>query len=100
LGFIDARRERSLSHAGELAVAAAWLPAPDDTFRRAGDIDVAELPRAFARDDMLAEALGVTKPGVDEANRQLGLPAGFLRRLSKRPDLVARIERELSEREP
>ncbi|HWF79321.1 MAG TPA: hypothetical protein VN695_01980 [Streptosporangiaceae bacterium] len=99
LGFIDARRESRLSRLGELAVAAAWLPAPDGTFRRAADIDVSELPQAFARDDLLAEALGMTKPVIDEANRQLGFPPGFLRRLSQHPDLVARIERELSERQ-
>ncbi len=99
LGFADAQREARLSDLGELAVAAAWLPAGDGTFRRPADIDVADLPASFTRDDGLAEALGMTKPVIDEANRQLGFPPGFLRRLSERPDLVARIERELDERE-
>ncbi|HYK33869.1 MAG TPA: hypothetical protein VEV63_17990 [Streptosporangiaceae bacterium] len=99
LGFVDASRERRLSAVGELAVAAAWLPSPDGTFLRPADIDVAELPDSFASDDLLAEALGMTKPVIDEANRQLGFPSGFLRRLGKHPDLVAAIERELSERE-
>lgn len=99
LGFVDARRESRLSRIGELAVAAAWLPAPDGTFRRPADIDVAELPESFTREDLLAEALGMTKPVIDEANRQLGFPPGFLRRLGQHPDLVARIERELTERE-
>jgi hypothetical protein len=99
LGFADAQRELRLSGLGELAVAAAWLPAGDGTFRRPADLDVADLPASFTRDDGLAEALGMTKPVIDEANRQLGFPPGFLRRLSERPDLVERIERELSERE-
>lgn len=99
LGFVDARRESRLSRVGELAVAAAWLPAPDGTFRRPADIDVADLPESFARDDLLAQALGMTKPVIDEANRQLGFPPGFLRRLGNHPDLVAAIDRELAERE-
>jgi hypothetical protein len=99
LGFVDAQRESRLSRIGELAVAAAWLPAGDGTFRRPADIDVADLPESFIRDEVVAEALGMTKPVIDEANRQLGLPQDFLRRLSKYPDLVATIERELRQRE-
>jgi hypothetical protein len=99
LGFTDAQRESRLSQIGELAAAAAWLPAPDGTFLRPADIDVAELPESFTRDDLLAEALGMAKPVIDEANRQLGFPPGFLRRLGQHPDLVAAIERELNERE-
>jgi hypothetical protein len=100
LGFVDATRESRLSRIGELAVQAAWLPAGDGTFGRPADIDVAILPESFTRDEVVAEALGMTKPAIDEASRQLGFPPGFLRRLSKHPDLVAAIERELSEREP
>ena len=100
LGFVDASRERRLSRIGELAVEAAWLPAGDGSFRRPADIDVASLPESFTRDEMVAEALGMTKPVIDEASRQLGFPPEFLRRLSKHPDLVAAIERELNEREP
>jgi hypothetical protein len=99
LGFVNARRESRLSRIGELAVTAAWLPSRDGTFRRPAEIDVADLPESFARDDLLAEALGMTKPVIDEANTQLGFPPGFLRRLGNHPDLVARIERELTERE-
>ena len=99
IGFADSRRESRLSQTGELAVAAAWLPAPDGTFRRPADIDVAELPESFTRDDLVAETLGMTKPVVDEANRQLGFPPGFLRRLAHHPDLVAAIEREITERD-
>jgi hypothetical protein len=100
LGFADAKREVRLSLMGGLAVAAAWLPAGDGTFRRPADINAGDLPGSFTRDDVVAEALGMTEPVIDEANRQLGFPPGFLRRLGGRPDLVARIERELDELDP
>jgi hypothetical protein len=35
---------------------------------------------------------------IEEANRQLGFPPDFLRRLSAHPDLVAKIEQELAAR--
>ena len=96
--YADASRDAALSPIGQLASAAAWLPAPDGTFRRPADLDVNDLPPAYQRDDVLAEALGMTKPVIDEANRQLGFPPDFLRRLSLHPDLVAAIERELTAR--
>ncbi|HTZ24125.1 MAG TPA: hypothetical protein VMC83_09050 [Streptosporangiaceae bacterium] len=96
--FVDARRESTLSPMGKAAVEAAWLPAGDGTFRRPEDLDVAELPPAYQRDDMLAQALGMGRPVIEEANRQLGFPPDFLRRLSMHPDLVATIEQELSVR--
>ncbi len=60
---------------------------------------MADLPQSYQRDDVLAQALGMTRPVLEEASRQLGLPADFLRRLSRHPDLVASIERELRARE-
>jgi hypothetical protein len=96
--FADARRESALSPIGEAATAAAWLPAPDGTFRRPKDVDIADLPQSYQRDDVLAQALAMTRPVVEEASRQLGFPPDFLRRLSMYPDLVARIEQELSAR--
>ena len=96
--FAGASRESTLSPIGELASAAAWLPAPDGTFRRPADLDVADLPPSYQREDVLAQALGMTQPVIDEANRQLGFPPDFLRRLSMHPDLVARIEQELTAR--
>jgi len=83
---------------GITASAAAWLPAPGGTFRRPADLDVSDLPLSYQRDDRLAQALGMTQPVIDEANRQLGFPPDFLRRLSLHPDLVATIERELAAR--
>ncbi|MHB1433672.1 MAG: sacsin N-terminal ATP-binding-like domain-containing protein [Streptosporangiaceae bacterium] len=93
--FDDATAASLLSPIGESAADAAWLPVPDGSFRRPADIDLADLPPGFARDEGLAQALGMIKPVIDDAERQLGLPPGFLRRLSAHPDLVERIEREL-----
>ncbi len=99
LGFADARREKSRSLLGQLAMDSAWLPAPDGKFKRPAEIDYADLPETFTRDDGLAQALGLTQAVVDEANRQLGFPPGFLRRLAAQPDLVQLTERELVRRE-
>jgi hypothetical protein len=100
LEFADAQREEMLSVLGELAAGAAWLPAPDGTFRPPAEVAADDLPRSYRRDDVLARALQMSRPVIDEANRQLGFPAGFLRRLGARPDLVARIERELGDPGP
>jgi hypothetical protein len=97
--FADSRCAAMLSPIGEVARDAAWLPAPDGTFRRPADIAEADLPLSYQRDDVLAEALAMTRPVLEEASRQLGLPPDFLRRLSKHPDLVASIERELEARD-
>jgi hypothetical protein len=96
--FADARREAALSPIGEAAMAAAWLPAADGTFRCPADLDIADLPQSYQRDDMLAQALNMGRPVIDEASRQLGFPPDFLRRLSMHPDLVAMIEQELTAR--
>jgi hypothetical protein len=97
--FADARREYMLSPIGAVARDAAWLPAADGTFRRPADIDMAELPQSYERDEVLAQALEMTRPLLEEAGRQLGLPADFLRKLSRHPDLVASIEQELNARD-
>jgi hypothetical protein len=99
LGFADARQEMELSVIGRLATAAAWLPAGDGTFRRPADVNLSDLPGGFQRDEGVAAALGMATSVIDEANRQLGFPPDFLRRLSGHPDLVAAIEREMASRE-
>ncbi len=99
LEFADSRREHLLSPIGAAARAAAWLPAADGTFRRPAELAVADLPPSYQRDDVLADALEMTRPVLEEASRQLGLPPDFLRRLSRHPDLVASIGRELDGRE-
>jgi hypothetical protein len=97
--FADARREHMLSPIGEIARDAAWLPAPDGTFTHPADVDMADLPQSYMRDEVLAQALAMTRPALAEASRQLGLPADFLRRLSRHPDLIASIGQELKARE-
>jgi hypothetical protein len=97
--FADSRRQPMLSPIGEVARSAAWLPAADGTFRRPADIAVADLPPSYQRDDVLAEALAMSRPVLEEASRQLGLPPDFLRRLSRHPDLMASIEQELDARD-
>jgi hypothetical protein len=99
MGFADASRESALSAIGAAAVAAAWLPSKEGNFYRSAEIDIADLPETFARDDGLAEALGMTKQVIDQASRQLGFPPGFLRGLSRHPDLVEAVQRELASRE-
>ena len=47
---------------------------------------------------MLAQALGMGGPVIEEASRQLIFLPDFLRRLSMHPDLVAMIEQELTAR--
>ncbi len=99
LGFADARREKLQSVIGKLVTESAWLPAGDGLFKTPAEIELAELPLRFTRDDGLAEALGMTQAVVEEANRQLGFPPDFLRRLAAQPDLVESVERELIRRE-
>ncbi len=99
LEFEDGSRENVLSPVGEAARDAAWLPADDGTFRRPADVGLDDLPATFERDDALARALEMTQPVLEAASRQLGLPAGFLRRLSRYPDLVSSLEEELRARD-
>jgi hypothetical protein len=99
MSFADASRETVRSAIGVAAQDAAWLPHPDGTFRRPAEISVDELPPAFARDEQLAQALGMPQPVVSLAARRLGLPPAVLWGLSAHPDLVELIERELESRD-
>jgi hypothetical protein len=80
---------------GEAAAREAWLPGRDGAFHRPGELSLDDLPPTYTRDEGLAQALGMLRPVVSEAARQLGVPAEVLWGLSERPDLVAIIEREL-----
>jgi hypothetical protein len=99
MSFADASRETVRSAIGVAAQDAAWLPHPDGTFRRPAEISVDELPSTFARDEQLAQALGMPQPVVSLAARRLGLPPAVLWGLSAHPDLVELVERELEARE-
>ncbi len=95
-GFVDATRETVRSALADAAAGAAWLPGPDGVFRRPAELALDDLPPGYARDETLAKALGMGRPVVAEAARQLGIPAAVLWALSGRPDLIAQLERELA----
>jgi hypothetical protein len=97
-GFVDSSREDVRSAIAEAASAQAWLPAPDGTFRRPPELSLDDLPAGYAREDALAAALGMGRPVVAEAARQLGLPPDVLWGLSAHPDVVAVVQRELEAR--
>jgi hypothetical protein len=93
--FSDSSLEQARSAMGEAAAREAWLPGRDGAFHRPGELSLDDLPPTYTRDEGLAQALGMLRPVVSEAARQLGVPAEVLWGLSERPDLVAIIEREL-----
>lgn len=96
--FDDSLGEHVLSAIGRIATSEAWLPVRDGTFQRPADVTMDDLPPSYLRDGVVAEALGMAQPVIEEANRRLGFPDDFLRRLSLHPDLVERIEHELAAR--
>jgi hypothetical protein len=98
--FSDSSLEEARSAMGEAAAREAWLPGRDGTFHRPGELSLDDLPPTYTRDEGLAQALGMLRPVVSEAARQLGVPAEVLWGLSERPDLVAIIERELGRPQP
>jgi len=93
--FSDSSLEEARSAMGEAAAREAWLPGRDGAFHRPGELSLDDLPPTYTRDEGLAQALGMLRPVVSEAARQLGVPIEVLWGLSERPDLVAMIEREL-----
>jgi hypothetical protein len=94
--FSDTSQERVRSAIAAVAGREAWLPGRDGTFRRPAELSLDDLPPTYARDEGLAQALGMLQPVVGLAARRLGIPAEVLWGLSARPDLVAMIERELA----
>ena len=94
--FSDTSQERVRSAIAVVADRAAWLPGRDGTFRRPAELSLDDLPPTYARDEGLAQALGMLQPVVGLAARRLGVPAEVLWGLSARPDLVAIVERELA----
>jgi hypothetical protein len=96
--FGDSSLEETRSAMGEAAAGQAWLPGRDGAFHRPGELSLDDLPPTYTRDEGLAQALGMLRPAVSEAARQLGVPAEVLWGLSEHPDLVALIESELANR--
>ena len=76
----------------------AAFPQPGGRAPAPGELSLDDLPPTYTRDEGLAQALGMLRPAVSEAARQLGVPAEVLWGLSEHPDLVALIERELANR--
>jgi hypothetical protein len=95
--FSDSSLEEARSAIGEAAAREAWLPGRDGAFHQPGELSLDDLPPTYTRDEGLAQALGMLRPVVSEAARQLGVPAEVLWGLSERPDLVALIERALGQ---
>ena len=95
--FSDVSQERVTSAIAAIAGREAWLPGRDGAFRRPGELSLDDLPPTYARDEGLAQALGMLQPVVGLAARRLGVPAEVLWGLSARPDLVAMVERELAD---
>jgi hypothetical protein len=96
--FGDSRVETVRSAIAGIAEQAAWLPGRDGRYHRPAELSLDDLPPTFARDEGLAQALGMLQPVVSEAARRLGLPADVLWGLSAHPDLVSLVERELAVR--
>ena len=98
--FGDSRVETVRSAMALVAERVAWLPGRDGSYHRPAELSLDDLPLTFARDEGLAQALGMLQPVVSEAARRLGIPADVLWGLSAHPDLVSLVERELAERDP
>jgi hypothetical protein len=96
--FSDVSAENARSAIAAVADGQAWLPGRDGTFRRPGEVSLDDLPATFARDEGLAQALGMLAPVVGLAAQRLGVPVEVLWGLSAHPDLVALVERELADR--
>jgi hypothetical protein len=96
--FSDASQEEVRSAIAAAAGREAWLPGRDGTFLRPAELSLDDLPPTFARDEGLAQALGMLRPVVTEAARRLGIAPEVLWGLSAHPDLVAMVERELAAR--
>ncbi len=96
--FTDVSQERVTSAIAAIAEREAWLPGRDGVFRRPGELSLDDLPPTYARDEGLAQALGMLQPVVGLAARRLGVASEVLWGLSAHPDLVEMVERELAAR--
>lgn len=84
--FDDAMREIVVSPIGTVAAQVSWLPGPDGAFHRPAALQVDELPAEYKRDGVLAKALGMIQPVIEEASRQLGVPMDLMRDVSENLD--------------
>ena len=95
--YLDARQTEAQSKIGVHATATAWLPDRDGSYHRPAELQLDDLPDNYKRDDLLAKALSMITPAIEEVSHQLGVPASMLRALQERPDLVALLEQQLKQ---
>jgi hypothetical protein len=95
--YVDSWQSHLISPLGNSVISGEWI------YDRSGgchvpsaDLSLDDLDESYQRDDSLARALGLVTPAVDEASRELGVPATVLRALSRDPSLVAMIEERLA----
>jgi hypothetical protein len=81
--YIDAERVGLRSALGQIAASSAWLPSSDGRWSRPDQLNLGLLPADFKRDEILAEALGMSRPVLEEAARELDLSPETLRRLKE-----------------
>jgi hypothetical protein len=96
--FGDSRVESVRSALAGVVERSAWLPGRDGAFHTPAELSLDDLPPTYARDEGLAQALGMLQPVVAEAARRLGIPEDVLWGLSAHPDLVGMVSRELAAR--
>jgi hypothetical protein len=94
--FSMSTKENVVSPIGNAAREMFWIPDADAIYQRPIDLGLDDLPSSYKRDDVLAKAVGMTQPVIEEAGRQLGVSPEILRALRDHPDLIATIEREMA----
>lgn len=97
--FVDPQRTERRSTLGEIAASHAWLPSRDGDWVRPDEIALDDLPADYKRDEIVARALGMSLPIVEEMSRQTGVPASMLKSLQD-PDIRADFAEYLRRREP
>ena len=72
-GRSSPNRHAVLSQMGRALVDAPWLPAPDGSFARPGQLSLDTLPVGFARDEGLSDALGMAQTPLKLLATEAGL---------------------------
>ena len=91
-GFDHATRTERRSVLGEIAATSEWLPSADGRWVLPERLSLDELPPDFKRDEVLAKALGMSLPAVEEAARELDVSPELLRQL-RDPDVRDALEK-------
>ena len=92
--------EEVLSHSfGDLLVTKAWLPDIDGNMHKPSKITLAELPESFQRDERLAAQLDMKKDEVAELAEKAGVPVEVIDKISRDPELCAKVEELIVEQE-